>query len=202
MKDFNEYMIVWFQDFVSDHENDSEWVESLAGQLGYEQDDEETPLDYLQTMDDVDFIYTSLFGDKSCVLVDDLPTTEGFAREMLTETVKDLELSKYDFVGELLDDMAEHIEGYNTPLGFFKDLSYRGCASGLIGMFVYNPDCKEFYIHHIDSMEDFKEDWENMIGEPVRTLKASLTTHSCAGSATRRSAMRLAVRFSLKCFSL
>ena len=172
MKDFNEYMIVWFQDFVSDHENDSEWVENLAGQLGYEQDDEETPLDYLQTMDDVDFIYTSLFGDKSCVLVDDLPTTEGFAREMLTETVKDLELSKYDFVGELLDDMAEHIEGYNTPLGFFKDLSYGGCASGLIGMFVYNPDCKEFYIHHIDSMEDFKEDWENMIGEPVRNTKS------------------------------
>lgn len=83
MKDFNEYVIVWFQDFVSDHENDSEWVKSLAEQLGYEQDGEETPLEYLQTMDDVDFIYTSLFGYKSCVLVDDLTTTEDFAREML-----------------------------------------------------------------------------------------------------------------------
>ena len=45
---------------------------------------------------------------------------------MLTETAKDLGLSKYDFVGDLLDDMAEHIEGYNTPLGFFKDLDYGG----------------------------------------------------------------------------
>ena len=171
MKDFNEYVIVWFQDFVSDHENDSEWVKSLAEQLGYEQDDEETPLDYLQTMDDVDFIYTSLFGGNSCVLVDDLPSTEDFAVKMLADTAADLKLSKYDFVGELLDDMAEQIEGYDTPLGFFKDLSYGGCSSGLIGMFIYNYDCKEFYIHHIDSMEDFKENWENMMGTSVRNTE-------------------------------
>lgn len=172
MKDFNEYVIVWFQDFVSDHENDSEWVKSLAEQLGYEQDDEETPLEYLQTMDDVDFIYTSLFGDRSCVLVDDLPSTEDFVVKMLTDTAMDLGLSKYDFMGAFLADMTEHIEGYNTPLGFFKDLSYGGCASGMIGMFIYNPDCKEFYIHHIDSLEDFKENWEDMIGEPVRNTKS------------------------------
>jgi hypothetical protein len=162
MKDFNEYVIVWFQDFVSNHESDSEWVESLAEQLGYEQDDEETPLEYLQTMDEADFIYKSLFGYESHVLVDDLTTTEDFAREMLGEIVKDLKLSKYDFVGALLEDMAEHIEGYDTPLGFFADLNHGGCASGLIGMFIYNQDCKEFYIQHMDSMEDFKQDWENM----------------------------------------
>lgn len=171
MKDFNEYVIVWFQDFVSDHEDNSEWLSNLAGQLGYKQNGEETELEYLQTMYDAEFIYKSLFGE-SCILVDDLPTTEGFAREMLTETAKDLELFKYDFVGELLDDMAEHIEGYNTPLGFFKDLNYGGCASGLIGMFIYNTDCKKFYVNHIDSLEDFKQDWENMIGEPVRNTKS------------------------------
>lgn len=171
MKDFNEYVIVWFQDFVSDHENDSEWVKSLAEQLGYEQDDEETPLEYLQTMDGVDFIYKSLFGYESHVLVDDLTTTEDFAREMLGEIAKDLKLSKYDFVGELLDDMAEHIEGYSTPLGFFKDLDYGGCKSGLIGMFIYNSDCKEFYIQHMDSMENFKQDWENMMGTSVQNTK-------------------------------
>lgn len=171
MKDFNEYVIVWFQDFVSDHENDSEWVKSLAEQLGYEQDGEETPLEYLQTMDDVDFIYTSLFGYKSCVLVDDLTTTEDFAREMLGEIAKDLKLSKYDFVGALLGDMAEHIEGYDSPLGFFKDLNYGGCKSGLIGMFIYNYDCKMFYIHHIASMEDFKHDWENMNVESVKNTR-------------------------------
>ena len=171
MRDFNEYVIVWFQDFVSDHEDNSEWVENLAGQLGYEHDDEETPLDYLQTMDDVDFIYTSLFGDKSCVLVDDLPTTEDFVVKMLADTAADLGLSKYDFMGAFLGDMAEHIEGYNTPLGFFKDLDYGGCESGLIGMFIYNPDCKEFYIQHLDSMEDFKQDRENMMGTSVENTK-------------------------------
>ena len=171
MKDFNEYMIVWFQDFVSDHESNSEWVENLAGLLGYEYDVEETPLEYLQTMDDVDFIYMSLFGDKSYVLVDDLPSTEDFVVKMLADTVKDLGLSKYDFMGKFLADMAEHIEGYNTPLGFFKDLNYGGCASGLIGMFIYNSDCKKFYINHIDSMEDFNQDWETMNVESVRNTK-------------------------------
>lgn len=171
MKDFNEYVIVWFQDFVSDHENDSEWVESLAKQLGYEQDDEETPLEYLQTMDDVDFIYKSLFGYESHVLVDDLTTADGFAVKMLADTAAELKLSKYDFMGAFLADMAEHIAEYSTPLGFFKDLSYGGCASGMIGMFIYNPDCKEFYINHIDSMEDFKQDWENMMGTPVQNTK-------------------------------
>ncbi len=171
MKDFNEYVISWFQDFVSDHEDNSEWLSDVAGQLGYEYDVEETPLEYLQTMDEADFIYTGLFGDKSCVLVDDLTTTEDFAREMLGEIAKDLKLSKYDFVGELLDDMAEHIEGYDTPLGFFKDLSCGGCASGLIGKFIYNSDCKEFYIQHMDSMENFKQDWENMMGTSVQNPK-------------------------------
>lgn len=171
MKDFNEYVIVWFQDFVSDHENDSEWVSDLAKQLGYEQDDEDTPLDYLQTMDDVDFIYKSLFGFQRSVSVDGLPSTDDFVVKMLADTAADLKLSKYDFVGALLGDMAMHIENYNTPLGFFKDLDYGGCASGLIGMFVYNPDCKEFYIHHIDSMEDFKQDWENMMGTSVQNPK-------------------------------
>lgn len=171
MKSFNEYVITWFQDFVSDHENDSEWVSDLAEQLGYEQDEDETPLEYLQTMDDVEFIYTSLFGDKSCVLVDDLTTADGFAVKMLADTAAELKLSEYDFMGAFLADMAEHIAEYSTPLGFFKDLSYGGCASGMIGMFIYNPDCKEFYINHIDSMEDFKQDWENMMGTSVQNTK-------------------------------
>lgn len=170
MKDFNEYVIVWFQDFVSDHEDNSEWLSNLAGQLGYKQNGEETELEYLQTMCDAEFIYKSLFGE-SCILVDDLPTTEGFAREMLTDTAMDLGLSKYDFIAAFLADMAEHIENYDTPLGFFKDLNYGGCASGLIGIFVYNPDCKEFYVQHIDSMDDFKEDWETMNVESVRNAK-------------------------------
>ena len=171
MKDFNEYVIVWFQDFVSDHENDSEWVSDLAKQLGYEHDDEETPLDYLQAMDDVDYIYKSLFGFQRCVSIDGLPSTDDFVVKMLWKTAKGLDLCKYDFVGELLGDMAYHIEGYDTPLGFFKDLNYGGCASGRVGMFIYNTDCKDFYIRHIDSMEDFKQDWENMIGEPVKNTK-------------------------------
>ena len=171
MKDFNEYVIVWFQDFVSDHESDSEWVKSLAEQLGYEYDEEETPLEYLQTMDDVDFIYTSLFGFQHGVSIDELPSTDDFVVKMLADTAADLKLSKYDFMGAFLGDMAMHIENYNTPLGFFKDLDYGGCASGLIGMLVSYPDCKEFYVQHIDSIEDFKEDWETMNVESVRNTK-------------------------------
>lgn len=168
MKDFNEYVISWFQNFVSDHENDNEWVSDLAKQLGYEHDDEETPLDYLQAMADVDYIYKSLFGFQHGVSVDGLPSTDDFVVKMLADTAADLKLSKYDFVGALLGDMTEHIENYDTPLGFFKDLDYGGCKSGLIGMFIYNYDCKVFCIEHLDSMMDFKNDWENMMCMSVK----------------------------------
>ena len=71
-------------------------------------------------------------------------------------------------VDELIEDMAGHSENYDTPYGFFHDLSYGGCVSGMIGMFVYHSDCKRFYIEHIDDLEAFVEDFEEELGEPIQ----------------------------------
>ena len=64
--------------------------------------------------------------------------------------------------------MAGHCFNYANPAGFFQDLQCGGCASGMIGMFIYHSDCKDFYINHIDSMEDFVEEFEDELGSPIK----------------------------------
>lgn len=51
---------------------------------------------------------------------------------------------------------------------FLEDLQHGGCISGLIGDFIYNSDCKEFYIKHIEDLEDFKLELEDCIGEAIK----------------------------------
>lgn len=51
---------------------------------------------------------------------------------------------------------------------FFEDLQHGGCMSGMISDFVYNSDCKKFYIEHIDDLEDFKNELEDSLGEPIK----------------------------------
>lgn len=82
--------------------------------------------------------------------------------------VGDQYIKDYDFAEELLEDMAEECESYTNPTGFFQDLQHGGCVSGMIGMFIYNADCKKFYIDHIDNMEDFVEELEDEIGESIK----------------------------------
>ena len=38
----------------------------------------------------------------------------------------------------------------------------------MIGMLIYNSDCKEIYIEHIDDMEEFVKELESEMGEPIR----------------------------------
>lgn len=51
---------------------------------------------------------------------------------------------------------------------FCSDLQQGGCQSGMIGDFIYNSDCKDFYIAHIDELEQIKEELENDLGEPIQ----------------------------------
>ena len=51
---------------------------------------------------------------------------------------------------------------------FFEDMQKGGCMSGMIGEFVYHADCKTFYIKHIEDLEDFKQELEDSIGEPIK----------------------------------
>lgn len=51
---------------------------------------------------------------------------------------------------------------------FFEDLQKGGCQSGMISDFIYNSDCKDFYINHLDELEQIKEDLEDSYGEPIQ----------------------------------
>lgn len=51
---------------------------------------------------------------------------------------------------------------------FLEDLQKGGCISGMIGEFIYNSDCKEFYINNIDELEEFKSEYEEQVGEQVK----------------------------------
>ena len=50
---------------------------------------------------------------------------------------------------------------------FLEDLQRGGCISGMIGEFIYHSDCKDFYISHLDDLEDIRKDLEDSLGEPI-----------------------------------
>lgn len=70
-----------------------------------------------------------------------------------------------DIIKNKLDNYGENKEGLKS---FLEDLQHGGCISGMIGDFVYHHDCKQFYVKHIDSLEEFKEELEESFGEPIQ----------------------------------
>lgn len=84
----------------------------------------------------------------------------------LRNAAHELDLDRYDFVPPLLRDIRHHLMDYEVagPIRFFQELLEHGCQSGMISMFIYNDDCKRFYIRHIDSMEQFLMDCEDEYG--------------------------------------
>lgn len=49
---------------------------------------------------------------------------------------------------------------------FLEDVQ-KGCQTGMISEFIYNSDCKIFYIKHIDDLEEMKKELEENFGEPI-----------------------------------
>jgi hypothetical protein len=73
--------------------------------------------------------------------------------------------------------ILDKVEGYGKDKAalksFFEDLQHGGCQSGIIGDFIYNSDCKAFYIKHIDDLENFKAEQEDSLGEPIQNKQQS-----------------------------
>lgn len=92
---------------------------------------------------------------------------------------KYLQKSNYtdkSFSEEFNQIIINKVDGYEGKTkqqlkSFFEDLQYGGCQSGMIGDFIYNSDCKDFYIKHLDELEEFKEDLEDSLGEPIQNSK-------------------------------
>lgn len=69
--------------------------------------------------------------------------------------------------------ILDKLDGYDGTKkeqlkSFFEDLQNGGCQSGLIGDFVYNSDCKTFYIENIDDLEEIKADLEDVLGDSIK----------------------------------
>ena len=177
MKSFVEYTSEWFQNFV---ENAHPVVlDQLMEVFGYTEEQvkeaETIPSDYILLETDMDTVFEKLFGFDRTEDIDDIPSPNDFILGMLKQAVGGVFVDKYDtplsFVGEFLEDMASHIEGYSNPLSFFKDLQH-GCVSGMIGILIYNNDCKKIYIDNIDDMEGVKSEMEGEMGSPIQNGNA------------------------------
>lgn len=88
---------------------------------------------------------------------------------ILNDNTDNLEYSfKEDFCRIIIDKC----EGYDGKpkdklKAFFTDLQRGGCISGMIGEFIYHSDCKEFYINHLEDLEEYKTELEENIGEAI-----------------------------------
>jgi hypothetical protein len=70
-------------------------------------------------------------------------------------------------VAKAFDQIIENNK-YDNLKGWLEDVQQHGCISGMINEFIYHYDCKQFYIEHIDELEEMKESLEESIGEPIK----------------------------------
>ncbi len=75
---------------------------------------------------------------------------------------------KKDFDAIILNHLSNYGKNKEALKSFFEDLQKGGCQSGFISEFIYHNDCKDFYIKHIDALEDFKAELEEQLGEPIK----------------------------------
>lgn len=95
---------------------------------------------------------------------------EEFVSNLVWETLDDqmegCGVNDFSFSDELKEIFQTHIVDYDQGAGFFDDLAH-GCASGILGEFVYYSQTKDFYLRHMDDIEDFINDLGQQFGEPL-----------------------------------
>ncbi|BDE81993.1 DUF7222 domain-containing protein [Porphyromonas somerae] len=95
---------------------------------------------------------------------------EEFISNLVWETLDDLMegcgVNDFSFSDELKEIFQTHIVDYDQGAGFFDDLA-RGCASGILGEFIYYSQTKDFYLRHMDDIEDYINDLGQQFGEPL-----------------------------------
>lgn len=164
MKTFEEFVTDWWKDYLSEASEDTHkaLMENLIGEEetieDYIPEDYASPREWLEDNMTADEIYEKYFSfENDGLCPDNMPDAEEFIYDMLKENASwwnTNETPLPSFTETFLRDMVSHIEGYDNPIGFFKDLQ-NGCQSGLIGMLIYNSDCKRIYIEHIEDMEEY-----------------------------------------------
>lgn len=166
MKTFDEYVMDWWHDYLDEAEEHTlkALMEDLIGEEetidDYIPEDAESPREWLKDNMTANEVYGRYFGyDSDKCYPDNMPDASEFIYQMLKENASWFDGSidgLPSFAEDFLRDMTHHIEDCNNPLEFFMDLQ-NGCQSGMIGMLIYNSDCKRIYIEHIDDMEEYAE---------------------------------------------
>lgn len=73
----------------------------------------------------------------------------------------------YDFAEDIEEDIIYHImecKDNNEIRGFFEQVFYYGCTNSATLMFIDKNETRDFYIKHIDSMEEFMLQYEDETG--------------------------------------
>ena len=169
---YENFIKQWWDEYIDNHADDGYNLEEIFTQMGYTKeshlDDDEEIVDFLRGLG-ADDVYEFFFGYGSTAeAIDDVPDTQDFLLDMYKKAAEDIGDNRWSYAESFMLDMSSHSEGYSNPDGFFDDLQRGGCSSGMIGMLIYNDNCKQIYIKHIDDMEEFIEDFEEELGCPVK----------------------------------
>lgn len=153
---FERYINRWFQELIDDHEFDDEWIDNMFDTIGgndVDLEDGETHLSYLQNLDDDERIWDELYGSYSeGNTFIELPSKQQFLQDMFAYVGSKI-TSKYEFAAELLKEMSVYCADYSNSTYFFQNLQDSDYPTD---MFMMPDKCYEFYIHHIDDMEEYK----------------------------------------------
>lgn len=75
---------------------------------------------------------------------------------------------RYSFCDEFIDIIAYRLANPEVnPKGFFEDLSYGGCVSGVVSELIYYDDTKRIYLDNMDSIDEFIEHLEDELGQKI-----------------------------------
>lgn len=178
---FDEFVLSWWNEYLSEstEENaraimENEFLEAdedISDYLAYDNSEARTCRDWLMLQKDANYIYSKFFGYEVSKPYDNLPTTADFLVDLFIQAARWYDGNDDpapDFARECCFEMAGKAEGYSDPLTYFNDLHRSGCASDMVSMFIYNTDCKQFYIEHIDDMEEYIEQIEEETGAAIK----------------------------------
>lgn len=182
MKTFKEFVLSWWEEYLKSIDEatakrimENEFIgeeETADDYIPSPNLEAESCAEWLSLQDDADKIYTTFFGyGKTDCTYDKVPDTATFLADMFIQAARWYEYTDEtapDFARDFCFEMASRASGYTEVINYFKDLQHGGCQSGMVGMLIYNSDCKDIYVKHIDDMETYIEQIEEETGSPVK----------------------------------
>lgn len=85
-------------------------------------------------------------------------------------------LEPYSFTSEFADILAAEAYDYHDDSDadpaeglrkWCEDLQAHGCISGMVDAFIYHNASRDFYLRHLDALEEFKMNEEDDLGQPI-----------------------------------